>query len=128
MLAIQKSDTGYRVFGAPDEDTLLVANGVVKAIPAHAKVVMFIEGKCPHIMPVRKNADDKRSDFALPDYQMYPLNNHEHVVAAIALFGKHDWSKTGGKQTAARRILAAAKRHGIQVSSASEVARAAHNK
>lgn len=124
MLAIQKSDTGYRVFGVAAEDTLLIGDGFIKAIPLNTRILLHVSGKCPHIIPVRK-AEDERSDFALPEAQLYPLNSHEHVVAAIDLFGKHNWQASGHKQSAAKRILAAAKRHNIQVSGASEVARAA---
>lgn len=128
MLAIQKANKGFRVFGVADEDCVIIGNGFIKAIPANAKIVTFINGVCPHIIPVRKAKKDERSDFALPDQQMYPLNGADHVHSAIVLFSRHDWSKTGGKKEAAKRILAAAKRHGIEVSAASDVARAARGK
>ena len=54
-----------------------------------------------------------------------PINDEAHVRNAIARFGQTEFDEPGAKQVAARRIIAAAKRYNIQVSSSDEVAKAA---
>jgi hypothetical protein len=54
-----------------------------------------------------------------------PINDEAHVRNAIARFGQTEFDEPGTKQEAARRILAAAKRYGIEVSSSDDVAKAA---
>jgi hypothetical protein len=54
-----------------------------------------------------------------------PLNDESHVRNAISRFNQTDFDEPGAKSKAARKILAAAKRHGIDVEADDDVARAA---
>jgi hypothetical protein len=55
-----------------------------------------------------------------------PINDEAHVRNAIARFGQTQFDEPGAKEEAARRIVAAAKRYDIQVSSSDDVAKAAN--
>ena len=55
-----------------------------------------------------------------------PINDAVHVRNAIARFNQTEFDEPGTKQQAARKILAAAKRYGIKVSSGDDVVKAAH--
>ena len=54
-----------------------------------------------------------------------PINDETHVRNAIARFGQTDFDEPEEKARAARKIMAAAKEHGIDVSDSDDVARAA---
>jgi hypothetical protein len=54
-----------------------------------------------------------------------PINDEEHVRNAIARFNQTDFDEPGAKAKAARKIMAAARRHGIEVDADDNVARAA---
>ena len=54
-----------------------------------------------------------------------PINDEAHVRNAIARFGQTQFDEPGAKEEAARRIVEAAKRYNIQVSSSDDVAKAA---
>ena len=54
-----------------------------------------------------------------------PINDESHVRNAIARFDQTDFESASAKGRAARKITAAAKRHGIEVSDDSDVAQAA---
>ena len=54
-----------------------------------------------------------------------PINDAAHVRNAISRFDQTDFQSKTAKHSAARRILAAAKRHDIEVDDASDVAKAA---
>jgi hypothetical protein len=54
-----------------------------------------------------------------------PINDADHVRNAISRFNQTDFQSKTAKHSAARRILAAAKRHDIEVDEASDVAKAA---
>ncbi len=54
-----------------------------------------------------------------------PINDDSHVRNAIARFDQTGFEDSGAKHSAARKILAAAKRHDIEVSDDSDVAKAA---
>ena len=54
-----------------------------------------------------------------------PINDESHVRNAIARFNQTDFDEPDAKAAAARKILAAAKRHGIEVDADDDVARAA---
>ena len=56
-----------------------------------------------------------------------PINDEAHVRNAIARFGQTEFDEPGAKSEAARKILAAAKRYGIQVSSGDDVSKAAQH-
>jgi hypothetical protein len=44
-----------------------------------------------------------------------PINGESHVRNAIARFNQTDFDEPGAKTRAARKILAAARKHGIEV-------------
>ena len=56
-----------------------------------------------------------------------PINDESHVRNAISRFDQTDFESKTAKHSAATRILAAAKRHDIEVSDDSDVARTARN-
>ena len=62
---------------------------------------------------------DKRGERHLP------INDESHVRNAIARFNQTDFDEPGAKSKAARKIMTAARRHGIEVDSDDDVARAA---
>jgi uncharacterized protein DUF6582 len=72
--------------------------------------------------------DLKDSDFAWIDDQgerHLPINDEAHVRNAIARFGQTEFDEPGAKSSAARKILAAAKEHGIDVDKNDDVVKAA---
>lgn len=85
--------------------------------------------------PVEKAADERksppkgypkdRSEYALPDTYEFPIDD-KHIHAAVSYFHSHRFADAGQKRSAAKRILSAARRHGVEVSDDSDVARAAH--
>jgi len=54
-----------------------------------------------------------------------PIHDEAHVRSAIARFNQTDFDEPEAKTAAARKILSAAKEHGINVSSSDDVAKAA---
>ena len=54
-----------------------------------------------------------------------PIHDVEHVRNAIARFGQTDFQSRTAKHSAATRILAAARRHDVEVDHDSDVAKAA---
>ena len=54
-----------------------------------------------------------------------PINDESHVRNAIARFDQTNFEDSGAKHSAARKILAAARRHDIEVSDDSDVAKSA---
>ena len=54
-----------------------------------------------------------------------PINDETHVRNAIARFGQTDFDDAGAKRRAAKKILDAAKRDGIEVGEDDDVRRAA---
>ena len=68
------------------------------------------------------------SSFAWIDKQgerHLPINDDEHVRNAMARFNQTDFDEPGAKAAAARKILRAAKRHGIEVDEDDDVVKAA---
>ena len=55
-----------------------------------------------------------------------PINDAEHVRNAISRFDQTDFQSRTAKEEARKRILAAAKRHGIEVADQSDVAHPVH--
>ena len=53
-----------------------------------------------------------------------PINDENHVRNAISRFDQTDFESTTAKHAAARKIVTAAGRHGIEVDDESDVARA----
>jgi hypothetical protein len=54
-----------------------------------------------------------------------PINDEAHVRNAIARFNQTEFDEPDAKTAAAQKILAAAKRYGIDVSSGDDVVKAA---
>ena len=52
-----------------------------------------------------------------------PIHDEEHVRNAMARFNQTDFESATAKQSARRKILAAAKRHGIEVGEDSNIAK-----
>jgi hypothetical protein len=66
-------------------------------------------------------------DFAWIDDQgerHLPINDEAHVRNAIARFNQTEFDEPGAKSAAARKILAAAKRDGVEVSDNDDVVKA----
>jgi hypothetical protein len=67
-------------------------------------------------------ADENRladSEFAFPKERKEPLTDARHVRNAIARFGQVEGVSDAERDRAWQRILAAAKRHGVEVSAGS---------
>jgi hypothetical protein len=69
-----------------------------------------------------------KSQYAVPEEYLFPINDKEHTKAAISLFSKHKFKDEEQKRKAAKRILKAAKEFGIEVSKDTNVYKAAHSK
>jgi hypothetical protein len=54
-----------------------------------------------------------------------PINDEAHVRNAIARFGQTEFDEPGAKASAARKIIAAAKEHGIDIDKGDDVMKAA---
>jgi len=70
----------------------------------------------------------KDADFAYIDKQgerHLPIHDEEHVRNAIQRFGRTDFESREAKEKAARKILKAAREHGIEVGADDDVSRAA---
>ena len=139
MLVIRKN----AVYGIADFDTLLIAktsNGtVVEAVEAGKSILKcFADSEFVKAIPIRKKLKEgehhtppkgypeSKREYAVPEYYMFPIDDEEHVRAALSYFSKHPWKPSEHKKEAAKRILSAAKKHGIHVSKDSDVYRAAH--
>jgi hypothetical protein len=55
-----------------------------------------------------------------------PIHDESHVRNAISRFSQTDFQSQNAKEEAARKIMRAAKRHGIQVDEDSDVVQASH--
>ena len=54
-----------------------------------------------------------------------PINDEGHVRSAIGRFNQTDFDEPGAKTAAAKKILAAARKHGIDIDDSDDVAKAA---
>ena len=79
-----------------------------------------------------KDRDDLRSNqFAYVDKdggEHLPLNDASHVRNAMARFNQTDFESASAKEGARRKIVSAAKKHGIEVSDDSNVAKSSSRK
>ncbi|HEY6057973.1 MAG TPA: DUF6582 domain-containing protein [Candidatus Limnocylindrales bacterium] len=79
-------------------------------------------------MPELDTKDRKKlrgSQFAYVDAEgegHLPINDESHVRNAMARFNQTEFESTTDKERARRKILSAAKRHGIEVDSDDKVA------
>ena len=80
-------------------------------------------------MPELDTADRDRlrkDQFAYVDGdggEHLPIHDESHVRNAMARFNQTDFESKAAKERARKKILAAAKRHGIEVSDDADVAR-----
>ncbi|HEY8177643.1 MAG TPA: DUF6582 domain-containing protein [Candidatus Limnocylindria bacterium] len=76
-----------------------------------------------------KDRDKLRKDqFAYVDRQggeHLPIHDESHVRNAISRFNQTDFQSDNAKREAAKKIMSAAERHGIEVDEDSDVAEAA---
>jgi hypothetical protein len=76
-----------------------------------------------------KSRDKLRSSqFAYVDSkggEHLPINDEEHIRNAMARFNQTDFESAAARERARRKIVAAAKKHDIEVSDDSNVAKAA---
>ena len=85
-------------------------------------------------MPVLDTKDRerlRRDQFAYVDSkggEHLPINDEAHVRNAMARFNQTEFESATAKDRARRKILAAAKRHGIEVSDDSNVAKPVRSK
>jgi hypothetical protein len=73
----------------------------------------------------------RRDQFAYVDSEggeHLPINDESHVRNAISRFNQTEIENAEDRRRAARKILAAAKRHGIEVDEDSNVARSARRR
>ena len=71
----------------------------------------------------------RKDQFAYVDRaggEHLPIHDESHVRNAISRFNQTDFQSDNAKQEAAKKIMSAAKRHGIEVDEDSDVAEAAH--
>lgn len=74
----------------------------------------------------KKRDQLRSSQFAYVDREggeHLPINDESHVRNAMARFNQTDFESAAAKERARRKIVAAAKRHGIEVSEDSNVAK-----
>ena len=78
-----------------------------------------------------KGRDKLRStQFAYVDRkggEHLPIHDEEHIRNAMARFNQTDFESAAAKERARRKIVGAAKRHGIEVSDDSNVAKPARH-
>jgi hypothetical protein len=70
----------------------------------------------------------KQSDFAYVDKEggeHLPIHDAAHVRNAIARFNQTDFKSKAAKERARKKILAAAKKHGVEVSEHDNIRKAA---
>lgn len=72
-----------------------------------------------------KGYPEDRSEYAVPDEYEFPIDG-KHIHAAIGYFSSHRFKDESQKRSAAKRILHAARKHGVHVDDDSDVARAAN--
>ena len=70
----------------------------------------------------------KKSEFAYVDSkggEHLPIHDESHVRNAMARFNQTDFESKAAKERARKKILAAAKQHGIEVSADDHIAKKA---
>ena len=73
----------------------------------------------------------RKSQFAYVDSkggEHLPINDEEHIRNAMARFNQTDFESASKKEGARRKIVSAAKKHGIEVSDDSNVAKSSSRK
>ena len=73
----------------------------------------------------------RKSQFAYVDSkggEHLPINDEEHIRNAMARWNQTDFESAAKKEGARRKIVSAAKKHGIEVSDDSNVAKSSSRK
>ena len=73
----------------------------------------------------------RKSQFAYVDSkggEHLPINDEQHIRNAMARFNQTDFESASAKEGARRKIVSAAKKHGIEVSDDSNVAKSSSRK
>ena len=76
-------------------------------------------------LTTKKRDDLRKSQFAYVDRSgegHLPINDESHVRNAMARWNQTDFETPAAKETARRKIVAAARRHGIEISADDHVA------
>ena len=76
-------------------------------------------------LTARKRDNLRSTQFAYVDRQggeHLPIHDDEHIRNAMARFNQTEFESAAAKERARKKILGAAKRHGIEVSDDSNVA------
>src|SRR5436309_9274793 len=89
----------------------------------------FSSGRYPGMADLREKQRKAmpKSVFAYVDARgegHLPLNDESHVRNAMARWNQTEFSSASTKETARRKIMAAARKHGIEVSREDKIARA----
>jgi hypothetical protein len=80
-------------------------------------------------LSTKAREDLDRDQFAYVDRdggEHLPIHDESHVRNAISRFSQTDFQSQNAKEEAARKIMRAAKRHGIDVDEDSAVVKASH--
>lgn len=73
----------------------------------------------------RDDLADREFAYVKGDERKLPIHDEAHVRNAISRFGQTDFDSADDRAAAARKVTAAAKRHGIDIDQDDEVAKAA---
>lgn len=98
----------------------------ISLTPTPSNYLASVDGKAAMTAAQRNKLPD--SDFGYVDSDgkgHFPLNDEDHVRAAISLFKTHDFPSAAAKKQTARKIMARAKKYGIKIDPESAVAEAA---
>jgi hypothetical protein len=79
-------------------------------------------------LDARKRAELKDTDYAYIDRngeRHLPINDDSHIRNAMARWNQTDFDSKSAKEEARKKILAAAKKHGIEISDDDNIARSA---
>ena len=71
----------------------------------------------------------KKGDFAYVDRSgvgHLPIEDESHIRNALARWNQTDFESASAKESARKKIVAAARKHGIEVSKGDKVGQAAH--
>lgn len=130
LVVTMKTVSGRRIeaFQAADAGLRFASIAAVKGMATWGALRLPLAKKDlkqgEHHTPPKGYPTDKE-DYAVPEYYEFPIDR-KHIHAAISYFSSHKWESSEMKRRAAKRILARAKKYGVDVSDDSDVARAAH--
>jgi hypothetical protein len=79
-------------------------------------------------LDAKTRAELKDNDYAYIDRsgeRHLPINDDSHIRNAMARWNQTDFDSKGAKEEARKKILAAARKHGIEISDDDNIARSA---